>query len=91
MKTQAARRGFQIRYENERVSQQERRARIVLTKAGHDIFLPWSRVCMGLKRAKQAAAMTAHYWLEVLQVEDEYEEDGFGATSTNSYKGIVTD
>ncbi len=73
------------------MSEQEWRARIVLTKAGHDILLPWSRVCMGLKRAKQAAAMTALDWLEVVQVEDEYEGDGFGATSTNSYKGIVTD
>jgi hypothetical protein len=29
------------------------------TSAGHDMELPWSSVCLGLKRAKQAAAELA--------------------------------
>ena len=60
LKTQADRRGLQIRCEDERVSEREWRARIVLTtSAGHDMELPWSSVCLGLKRAKQAAAELA--------------------------------
>jgi hypothetical protein len=57
LKTQADRRGLQLRCEDERVSEQEWRARIVFTTlAGHATELPWSGVCLGLKRAKQAAA-----------------------------------
>ena len=42
------------------MSEQEWRARIVLTtSAGHDMELPWSSVCLGLRRAKQAAAQLA--------------------------------
>jgi hypothetical protein len=42
------------------VSEQEWRARFVLpTSAGHDTELLWSSVCLGLKRAKQAAAELA--------------------------------
>ena len=60
LKTQADRRGLQLRCEDERVSEQEWRARIVLiTSEGHATELPWSSVCLGLKRAKQAAAELA--------------------------------
>jgi ERCC4-related helicase/uncharacterized membrane protein YgcG len=60
LKTQADRRGLQLRCEDERVSEQEWRARIVFTtSAGHATELPWSGVCLGLKRAKQAAAELA--------------------------------
>jgi hypothetical protein len=60
LKTQADRCGLQLRCEDERVSEQEWRARIVLTtSAGPVTALPWSGVCLGLKRAKQAAAELA--------------------------------
>jgi hypothetical protein len=60
LKTQADRCGLQFRCEDERVSEQEWRARIVLTtSAGPVTELPWSGVCLGLKRAKQAAAELA--------------------------------
>jgi hypothetical protein len=68
LKTQADRRGLQIRYEDERLSEQEWRARIVLTtSAGHDMEIPWSSVCLGLKRAKQAAAELAMDYLDCLR------------------------
>ena len=60
MKTQAERKGLKLRWEDELVSEQEWRARIVLTtSAGNDMELPWSGACLGLKRAKQAAAELA--------------------------------
>jgi hypothetical protein len=60
LKTHADRRGLQLRCEDERVSEQEWRARFVLTtSAGHDMELPWSDPCMGLKRAKHVAALLA--------------------------------
>ena len=60
LRAQAERRGLQLRWEDELVSEQEWRARIVLTtSAGHDLELPWSGACLGLKRAKQAAAELA--------------------------------
>jgi hypothetical protein len=60
LKTQAERRGLKLRWEDELVSEQEWRARIVLTtSAGDDMELPWSGACLGLKRAKQAAAELA--------------------------------
>jgi hypothetical protein len=60
LKTQAERRGLKLRWEDELVSEQEWRARIVLTtSAGNDMELPWSGACLGLKRAKQAAAELA--------------------------------
>ena len=60
LKTQAERKGLKLRWEDELVSEQEWRARIVLTtSAGNDMELPWSGACLGLKRAKQAAAELA--------------------------------
>jgi hypothetical protein len=60
LKTQADRRGLQMRCEDEKVSEQEWRAHFVLTtSAGENIDVPWSSVCLGLKRAKQAAAELA--------------------------------
>jgi serine/threonine protein kinase len=76
LKTQADRRGLQIRCEDEQVSEQEWRARIVLTtSAGHDMELPWSSVCLGLKRAKQAAAELA---LDCLPPQQDYTPGGGG-------------
>jgi hypothetical protein len=49
-----------LRYEGEQMSELEWRARIVLTtSAGHATELPWSGVCLGLRRARQAAAELA--------------------------------
>ena len=60
LKTLAKNRGLQLRCEDERVSEQEWRARFVfITSEGHEKELPWSSVCLGLKRAKQAAAEVA--------------------------------
>jgi hypothetical protein len=60
LKTLANNRGLQLRCEDERVSEQEWRARYALTTSeGHEKELPWSSVCLGLKRAKQAAAEVA--------------------------------
>ena len=60
LKTHADRRGLQLRCVDERLNEQEWRARIVFTTSeGHATQLPWSYPCMGLKRAKQAAAALA--------------------------------
>jgi hypothetical protein len=51
------------------VGEQGWRARIVLTtSAGQDMELPWSSVCLGLKRAKQAAAELALDYMPPQQV-----------------------
>jgi hypothetical protein len=72
LKTLANNRGLQLRCEDERVREQEWRARYALTTSeGHEQELPWSSVCLGLKRAKQAAAEVA---LEFLRPDAEAAE-----------------
>jgi hypothetical protein len=72
LKTLANNRGLQLRCEDERVREQEWRARYALTTSeGHEQELPWSSVCLGLKRAKEAAAEVA---LEFLRPDAEAAE-----------------
>jgi hypothetical protein len=57
LKTLADRRGLQLRCEEERVSEQEWRACFVVTTvSGRAMEFPWSGVCLGRKRAEEAAA-----------------------------------
>ena len=59
LKTQVDRRGWKIRWEENKLSEQEFRARVILDMGNEDAELPWSGVYLGLKRAKQAAAELA--------------------------------
>ena len=59
LKTQVDRRGWRIRWEENKLSEQEFRARVILDMGNEDAELPWSGVYLGLKRAKQAAAELA--------------------------------
>ena len=60
LKTITDRGGFSIEYEKEKVGEQEFRARIVLKDlAGAPTVLAWTEACLGLKKARQAAAELA--------------------------------